>query len=169
MIVPANSGRHYLKYREVVLTTLCASSHMYKNILLAIDLNDKTSCRKPLLSAVELARTFGARLHVLTVVRDVEAILEARAATIAYEVIVSDLESRIDALIRRADASDLKPNVLVTHGASIYAEILAVAEEAKADLIVVGSHRPAMKDYLLGTNAARIVRHARCSVLVARG
>ena len=34
---------------------------MYKNILLAIDLNDETSCRKPLLSAVELARTFGAR------------------------------------------------------------------------------------------------------------
>ena len=140
---------------------------MYKNILLAIDLNDETSCRKPLLSAVELARTFGARLHVLTVVREVEAILEARAA-IAYEVIVSDLENRIDALIRRADASDLKPNILVTHGASIYAEILRVAEEAEADLVVVGSHRPAIKDYLLGTNAARVVRHARCSVLVAR-
>jgi nucleotide-binding universal stress UspA family protein len=140
---------------------------MYKNILLAIDLNDETSCRKPLLSAVELARTFGARLHVLTVVREVEAILEARA-TIAYEVIVSDLENRIATLIRRADASDLKPNILVTHGASIYAEILGVAEEAEADLIVVGSHRPAMKDYLLGTNAARVVRHARCSVLVAR-
>ena len=141
---------------------------MYKNILLSIDLNDETSCRKPLLSAVELARTFGARLHVLTVVREVEAILEARASTIAYEVIVSDLENRIDALIRRAHASDLKPNILVTHGASIYAEILGVAEEAEADLIVVGSHRPAMKDYLLGTNAARVVRHARCSVLVAR-
>ena len=141
---------------------------MYKNILLAIDLNDEPSCRKPLLSAVELARTFGARLHVLTVVREVEAILEARASTIAHEVIVSDLENRIDALIRRADASDLKPNTLVTHGARIYAEILGVAEEAGADLVVVGSHRPAMKDYLLGTNAARVVRHARCSVLVAR-
>jgi len=141
---------------------------MYKNILLAIDLNDETSCRKPLLSAVELARTFGARLHVLTVVREVEVILEARAATIAYEVIVSDLQNRIATLIRRADASDLKPNILVTHGASIYAEILGVAEEAGADLVVVGSHRPAMTDYLLGTNAARVVRHARCSVLVAR-
>ena len=39
---------------------------MYKNILLAIDLSDETSCRKPLLSAVEVARTFCARLHVLT-------------------------------------------------------------------------------------------------------
>ena len=100
--------------------------------------------------------------------RNVEAILEARAATIAYEVIVSDLQNRIATLIRRVDATDLKPDVLVTHGASIYAEILGAAEEAEADLVVVGSHRPAMKDYLLGTNAARVVRHACCSVLVAR-
>ena len=72
------------------------------------------------------------------------------------------------ALIRRVNAPDLKPNILVTHGASIYAEILGVAEKAEVDLVVIGSHRPAMKDYLLGTNAARVVRHARCSVLVAR-
>ena len=141
---------------------------MYKNILLAIDLSDEASCRKPLLSAVELARTFGARLHVLTVMREVEAILQAKAAPLGYDLIAADLENRISALIRRVDASDLNPKILVTHGASIYPEILGVAEEAEADLVVIGSHRPAMKDYLLGTNAARVVRHARCSVLVAR-
>jgi len=141
---------------------------MYKNILLAIDLNDEASCGKPLLSAVELTRTFGAGLHVLTVVREVEAILQAKTAPLGYDLIGADLENRISALIRRVDASDLNPRILVTHGASIYAEILRVAEEAEADLVVIGSHRPAMKDYLLGTNAARVVRHARCSVLVAR-
>jgi nucleotide-binding universal stress UspA family protein len=141
---------------------------MYKNILLAVDLDDELSCREPVLSAVELARTFGARLHVLTVVREIEAILQAKTAPLGYDVIVADLENRLAALIRRVNGSDLNPNMLVVHGASIYAEILRVAEEAGADLIVVGSHRPAMKDYLLGTNAARVVRHARCSVLVAR-
>jgi nucleotide-binding universal stress UspA family protein len=141
---------------------------MYKNILLAVDLDDELSCRKPVFSAVELARTFGARLHVLTMVREIEAILQAKTAPLGYDVIVADLEIRLAALIRRVNDSDLNPNMLVVHGASIYAEILGVAEEAGADLIVVGSHRPAMKDYLLGTNAARVVRHARCSVLVAR-
>src|ERR1700745_590966 len=102
---------------------------MYKNILLAIDLNDETSCRKPLLVAVELARTFGARLLVLTVVREVEAILQAKTATLGYELIVSDLENRVAALIRRVKASDLDPSILVAHSASIYAEILGVAEE----------------------------------------
>jgi len=141
---------------------------MYKNILLAVDLDDETSYREPLLSAVELARMFGARLHVFTVIREVEAILEAKAATLGYEVIVSDVENRIAALIRRVNASDLNQSILVAHGASVYVEILGAAEEAGADLIVVGSHRPAMKDYLLGTNASRVVRHAHCSVLVAR-
>jgi nucleotide-binding universal stress UspA family protein len=141
---------------------------MYRNIVVAVDLNDEPSCRKPLLSAVELARTFSARLHVLTVVREVEAILLSKSAPLGYDPIVSYLENRIAALIRQVNAYDLQPKVIVTHGASIYAEILRVAEEAGADLVVVGSHRPAMKDYLLGTNASRVVRHARCSVLVAR-
>jgi nucleotide-binding universal stress UspA family protein len=141
---------------------------MYKNILVAIDLNDDTSWREPLLSAIELARKFGAQLHVLTVVRELEAIVQAKSSPLAYELIAGDLEGQLARLIREADASDLHPKILVAHGASIYAEILATAEEAAADLIVVGSHRPAMKDYLLGTNASRVMRHAPCSVLVAR-
>lgn len=141
---------------------------MYKNIIVAIDLNDETSWRQPLLSAVELARKFGAQLHVLTVVREVEAILQAKTSPLAYELIAADLENQLARHIRQVDASDLNPKILVAHGASIYAEILGAAEEAEADLIVVGSHRPAMKDYLLGTNASRVMRHARCSVLVAR-
>jgi len=47
--------------------------------------------------------------------------------------------------------------------------VLEEAEACKADLIVMGSHRPAMATYLLGSNAARIVRHAPCSVMVLRG
>jgi nucleotide-binding universal stress UspA family protein len=101
------------------------------------------------------------------VVREVEAILNAKAATFGYELIVTDLENRIAALIRRVNASDLDPSIFVAHGASIYAESLGFAEKAGADLIVVGSHRPAMEDYLLGSNASRVVRHARCSVPVA--
>ena len=42
------------------------------------------------------------------------------------------------------------------------------SEAIKADLIVMGSHRPELRDYLLGPNAARVVRHAPCSVVVVR-
>src|SRR5258708_3977682 len=108
---------------------------MYKNILVAIALDDESSCRKPLLSAVELAGKFGAELHVLTVVREIEAVLQAKTSPLGYDLITRALENQLTALIRRVDAADLHPKILVTHGASIYAEILAVAEEAEADLI----------------------------------
>ena len=38
----------------------------------------------------------------------------------------------------------------------------------KADLIVMTSHRPAMRTYFLGSNAGHVVRYAKCSVLVVR-
>ena len=49
-----------------------------------------------------------------------------------------------------------------------YEEILRVSEDTSCDLIVLGAHRPRMEDYLLGPNAARVVRHAKCSVLIVR-
>ena len=141
---------------------------MYKRILVAIDLNDKDAWLRPLVAGVEHARKFGAELIVLTVIREIEAIVRAKAGPLAYEIISANLESELAQCIREVNASDLRPRLVVAHGASIYAEILGIAEEAGVDLIVVGSHRPAMKDYLLGTNASRVVRHAKCSVLVAR-
>jgi nucleotide-binding universal stress UspA family protein len=39
----------------------------------------------------------------------------------------------------------------------------------QADLIILGAHRPDISDYLMGANAAQIVRHADCSVWTVRG
>ncbi len=50
----------------------------------------------------------------------------------------------------------------------VYDVILKMSKKINADLIVMASHGPELKDYLLGPNAARVVRHAKCSVLVVR-
>lgn len=47
-------------------------------------------------------------------------------------------------------------------------EILECAEKHGADLIIIGSHRPGFANYLIGSTADRVVRHAECSVLVDR-
>jgi nucleotide-binding universal stress UspA family protein len=48
-------------------------------------------------------------------------------------------------------------------------EIVNLAEEAEADLLVVGTHgRQGMDRWLLGSVAEKVVRHANCPVLVAR-
>ncbi len=46
--------------------------------------------------------------------------------------------------------------------------ITEYAEQVGADCIIVGSHKPELQDYLLGSTAARVVRHAPCSVHVLR-
>jgi nucleotide-binding universal stress UspA family protein len=51
---------------------------------------------------------------------------------------------------------------------TIYQEILTAAQIIQADLIVMGSHHLELKDYLLGPNAAKVMRHAACSVMVVR-
>ena len=62
---------------------------------------------------------------------------------------------------------EVKVQHIVANG-TIYDEILRVAREIKADLILLASHRPELKDYLIGPTAARVVRHFEGSVLVVR-
>ena len=66
-----------------------------------------------------------------------------------------------------ADKAGVKVQVEIRKGGS-YANIIESAEENKAGLIIINSHRPGFKDYLLGSTAAKVVRHAQCPVLVER-
>ncbi len=49
-----------------------------------------------------------------------------------------------------------------------YRTIIDFAAEQGVDCIVIGSHKPGLSDYLLGSTAARVVRHAPCAVHVHR-
>jgi len=51
---------------------------------------------------------------------------------------------------------------------TVYSTIIETARKIGADLVVMQAHRPELGDYLLGPNAACVVRHADCSVLVVR-
>lgn len=46
--------------------------------------------------------------------------------------------------------------------------IIDYAVEHNFDCIVIGSHKPDLSDYLIGSTAARVVRHAPCAVHVHR-
>ncbi|MGR3615689.1 MAG: universal stress protein [Paracoccaceae bacterium] len=50
----------------------------------------------------------------------------------------------------------------------VYRNIISFAEEHAVSCIVMGSHRPGLSDYLIGSTAARVVRHAPCAVHVHR-
>jgi nucleotide-binding universal stress UspA family protein len=139
---------------------------MYKDILLAIDLEDESSWRKALPVAVEYAQAFGARIHVMTVVPEFGMV---------RQFFPNDYEDNLKASIKESlhsfTASHIPGEItvqhIVAHG-TIYEEIITMADRIGADLIIMASHRPELSNYLLGPNAARVVRHSSRSVLVVR-
>jgi universal stress protein G len=79
-----------------------------------------------------------------------------------------------DAIAIIAKETGLEPSRVSTavRQGGIYQEILEEANNIKADLIVMSSHRPqrhAVRTYFLGSNTGHVVRYAKCSVLVVRG
>ncbi len=75
--------------------------------------------------------------------------------------------SEIDAFITERIPEDVSAFRHLENG-TVYQGILEAAERIGADLVIMASHRPEMSDYLVGPNAARVVRHAKISVLVVR-
>jgi nucleotide-binding universal stress UspA family protein len=141
---------------------------MYQHILLPIDLNAESSWVKALPTSVELCRTFGATLHLMTVVPDFGMSLVSQYFPAGTEERMrTDAAGRLREFAQERVPTDVEVQDVVAQG-STYREILDAAAAVAADLIVMGSHRPEASDYLLGANASRVVRHAKCSVMVIR-
>ena len=141
---------------------------MYKDILLPIDLNDAETQEKALETAIACAKTFSARLRVMTVVPDFGVGMVRSFFPADYQdKVVAETQERLLAYVSEKVPEDLRAESVVSHGA-IHSEIVQFARENKVDLIVMASHRPGLSDYLLGPNAEWVVRHAACSVWVVR-
>jgi nucleotide-binding universal stress UspA family protein len=142
---------------------------MYRDVLVAVDLEDETDFARTLPAAVHECQTAGARLHVLTVMPSFGMSIVGQFFPKNYE---REMSAALLAALREKVDSRLPEGLACGHivgEGSVYEEVLRVAGEVGADLIVIGAHRPELSDYLLGPNAARVVRHAKCSVLVVRG
>ena len=141
---------------------------MFKTILLPVDLAEESSWTKALPAALIHARGDGGSLNVLTVVPDFgEGAVGAHFPPDFIDRVVATARRDLQALCDAKVPKDVPATAIVRCG-RIYHEIIDVANEIGADLIVMASHRPALRDYLIGPNAERVMRHARCSVLVVR-
>ena len=139
---------------------------MYKNILIPIDVAEESSWQIALPAAIDEARRVNATLHVLSVAPEVPPQLAFLPADYGSKMTANATE-KLAAVVKAQVPDDVSVQQHVRQG-SIYKEILKAAKELSADLIVMASHRPEFEDFLLGANAARVVRHAGCSVLVVR-
>ncbi len=136
---------------------------MYKKILVPIDMAHVAEGKKNVGDALEHA-TEDAKIILLYVV---EEIPNWAAISLPADLIDRSLAESHEELKAIANATGRKMDVEIRTGHS-YNTILDVAEEKEVDLIIVASHRPGLQDYFLGSTAAKVVRHAKCSVLVIR-
>lgn len=139
---------------------------MYSSILLPLDLDEPSSWAKALPTALALARCFDSRFTLGTVVTDRVAMREAEWSAIGFARLIDEAAARLG-LFAGERVCDHPVQTRVGTG-SVGRGIVSLADEVKADLIVMASHRPAMRDRLIGANAAHVSRHAACSVMIVR-
>lgn len=140
---------------------------MFKSILVPIDLADTELAKPAIATAAMMSSTFQAKVRLLNVLPMTPVML---AEYVPANFDTQQRQSCEEAIAIVAQESGIDPSRVsssVRQG-GIYHEILEEAAAVHADLIVMTSHRPAMKTYFLGSNAGHVVRYAKCSVLVVR-
>ena len=140
---------------------------MFKSILVPIDLADTDLAKPAIAAAAALSESGNGSVRLMNVLPMTPLML---AEYVPADFEAQQRQASEEALAIVARESGIKPSrisIAVRQG-GIYHEILEEAAAVKADLIVMTSHRPAMRTYFLGSNAGHVVRYATCSVLVVR-
>ena len=136
---------------------------MFKTILVPVDIGHADNINQ----IISIATKNGdgkARVILLNVVEDIPKWVAAELPDGFQAKSLEESKQQLDAI---AAASEYKTEVEVRIGHP-YQTILETVKKVGADLIVIASHKPGLQDYLLGSTAAKVVRHANCSVLVVR-
>jgi len=140
---------------------------MYNKILIPIDFAHEDQA----LVSINKANKLGAEegiilLHVVEEIPDyIQGYLPDEFRVDKLESAKKDLQVLLDK--SEVDSATKKVNIEVRKGRS-YSSILDSADDNAVDLIIINSHKPGFEDYLLGSTAAKVARHAKCAVLIER-
>jgi nucleotide-binding universal stress UspA family protein len=143
-----------------------------KNVLVASDFGDASEVA--LSYGRELARAFGAKLHVIHVVEDISGRLSglpnAPEAYIDFgrwqRDAVNAAEAKLNTLLSDEDRRTLGATAVAMVGRTAAPAILTYANEHRVDLIIAGTYgRGVLSHLVMGSVAERLVRLARCPVL----
>ncbi|HUG17786.1 MAG TPA: universal stress protein [Planctomycetaceae bacterium] len=139
----------------------------FKQILVPTDFSEpsQTATRY----ALELAKKFGSKVHLLYVIEDPMFSFPAFGG---YSPDTSELEAYakagLDSWIADEDAAGLQIERRFVHG-SAFLSILRDSSQHNIDLIVMGTHGRGFTHHLLmGSVAEKVVRKATCPVLTIR-
>ena len=138
---------------------------MYKNVLVPVDLVHKEQAGA-MIETARAAAAEDAKLTLLYVMPEIPAVLGLQLPAGSGERAKADAEQQLNELAQSSGAAGSAK--IVTGVGRPHHRILELADDENIDLIVMASHQPGLTDYLLGSVAASVVRHAKCSVHVMR-
>jgi universal stress protein F len=140
---------------------------MYSHIIVAVDLAHGEAGKALLAKAAQLIDA-GGTIRILHVMEDVPSYIAAELPRDLNDRRAA--ETKVEMKMLAAEVHDLpgiKIELETRHGTAA-TQIIESASDSNADLIMIASHRPGLSDYFIGSTAARVVRHAQCSVLITR-
>jgi universal stress protein A len=146
--------------------TVIKKPKSYKHILFATDLisnDEKIQSR-----VKELAGHYGAKISILHVVESIPPFVDVYGYFGSQDLMAKMQEDARIALEKMGRSFHLSGENLKLEVGSPKAEIVRVAVEITADLIVVGTHSRHGLDRLLGSTANAVVQTAQCDVLTVR-
>lgn len=141
---------------------------MYNKILVPIDITEKSLAHLVMSHIQYLAEYEKAHIHFLAIIPTVPFYTTmgfgfAEKADSEQENVTKQLAE----IIKEFNIPSNKYSAQVLMGTP-RDEILRVAEEISADLIVIGSRRPGMSTYFLGSTASMVIQNSKISVLTVR-
>jgi universal stress protein G len=143
------------------------NSDMFKRILVPVDLADTDLAKSAIETAVSLSHASGGSIRLLNVLPMTPTML-AEYVPADFDAQQRQTAEEALAIIAKESGTDAAHITTIVRQGGTYHEVLEEAKSYHADLIVMSSHRPAMRTYFLGSNAGHVVRFAKCSVLVVR-
>lgn len=142
---------------------------MFNCVLLTVDLNHPESWEKALPQAVELSRASKTKLHIMSVVPDMGTpLVEGFFPEDFEKQAVAAASKALDELVKKEVPKDVAVKQHLAFG-KIHRKVLKTIAEIECDLVVMASHKPdRVREFLVGSNADRVVRRSPVSVLVVR-
>jgi universal stress protein F len=136
---------------------------MYKKIIVPVEIGTIERGERAFRKAATLLDE-GGEIILLNVVQDVPTYIAVDLPPELIENTIADGREKLEQLRLK---TGIAATVEIGRGPPAHG-ILASAEAHRADLIIVASHVPDFSNYFIGATADRVVRHAKCSVLVDR-
>jgi len=147
----------------------------FKRILVTTDFSE--SGDHAIGHAFRMAADHGAAVVLCHVIETVVAPNPLYASYYSPELMSPEIRERAESDARQAllervpkDApfASVSNSIVIAHGMPAD-EIVRIAEEGKADLIVIATHgHTGLRRLFLGSVAERVIRHVHCPVLVVR-